>query len=241
MKVIKSVAPAISYICRDKINLLFAVIPVVIGIALFYSFGAAFYDWATAWGDQQVASLLEGSKWGTFINILFKGLLWAIILFSMNFTFVLLVSLIASPFNDLISRRVEKLASNIRPDSMGSSLSEMLKNLVKTLVNETKKILLILFLATIAFLLNFIPVLMPLSILISAILLATQFIDYSWSRHDMSFRDCIHDIRKNIFSYAIAGSAFMVLMSIPIVNLFMLPFGVSYFTTLWVNNKELSV
>ena len=85
---------------------------------------------------------------------------------------------------------------------------------------------------------GYIPILTPISILITVLLLAMGFIDYSWSRHDISFSDCKIDLRRNFLSYAIGGGVFMVIVSVPIINIIVPSLATSYFTVLWIKNNE---
>jgi uncharacterized protein involved in cysteine biosynthesis len=64
------------------------------------------------------------------------------------------------------------------------------------------------------------------------------FVDYSWSRHNIKFKDCLKDIRGHIFGYSLGGVFFFVLVSIPIINLIVSPLATSYFTLLWLENNE---
>ena len=78
-----------------------------------------------------------------------KGLFFILFGGLANYTFVLVVSLFASPFNDMIVDRVLKKQQGEEP-SLELSFKETLKRLPKTLMNETKKISLIVVLSIIS-------------------------------------------------------------------------------------------
>ena len=85
---------------------------------------------------------------------------------------------------------------------------------------------------------SFFGILAPISILIFSILMAVGFLDYSWSRKDLKFKDCLKDLKGSIFIYTLSGGMFLLLVTVPIVNLFVLPFGVVYFTVLFTMNSK---
>ena len=238
MEFIKAFKTSFGIFFKDKKIILFSLVPVFIGIALYYFIGNWFISEALLLSKTWVASKIQIGFLGKIIYYLLVGVMTVATYFIVNWTFVLFVSLIASPFNDIISERAEKALLNKPPLEMDESFSLMLKKITFIIFNELKKISLILFLTFVALVLGFIPFLSPLSIIVSAFLLAVGFIDYSWSRHDLKFRDCIKLARKSFISYSLSGGIFLVLIAIPVLNLFILPFAVVYYTVLFTK-KEL--
>ena len=85
----------------------------------------------------------------------------------------------------------------------------------------------------------FIPFLAPIGIFLSALLMSSTFLDYSWSRNDFPLKNCIKNLKDSAFIYAISGLFFMGLFTLPIINLFALPFGVVYYTLLFCGKREI--
>jgi CysZ protein len=172
---------------------------------------------------------------GKFLTAIF--ILFVFIL--MSWTFVLIVGIIAAPFNSMLSSRIEKkLTQKVLSEDKSQTLNELFHNLKQTFKTELKKLIVIVIFAIIAFVLNLFPLFYPVGMFLVAILFAVQFIDYSWSRHNMSFAACLGDTTKNIIPYSLSGFFFLILITIPILNALVPAFATSYFTVLWLNRQK---
>ncbi len=231
----KSFGEALRIMKSDKWIILFSMIPILIGIVLYYFLGQWLYVDVYEWGKQIIASKVE-SGWLSVLSGLFVGVLTVFFFFVINWTFVIAVSLFASPFNDLISSRTEKISKGQAPPDISDSISRMMKRMVHTFINEIKKVIFILLVTIIGFIFSFF--LPPISVVISALLLAISFVDYSWSRHNLHFRKCLSDVRGSFLPYTASGGLFLVLVGIPVVNLFALPYSVIYYTVLFSKNQK---
>ena len=212
--------------------------PIVIGTLIYLVFGNYIYGDLLDAGKSYIKERFSSGGLGEFLIWILIGLLTVAFYFVLSYTFVLVVSIFASPFNDLISSRVEHLLVEQKPVDITISFNRMMKSLMFTVINELKKIILILILNIIAFAMSFFGILAPISILIFSILMAVGFLDYSWSRKDLKFKDCLKDLKGSIFIYTLSGGMFLLLVTVPIVNLFVLPFGVVYFTVLFTMNSK---
>ena len=105
--------------------------------------------------------------------------------------------------------------------------------ILKVFYNELKKILFLIFFSFLAFSISFIPMLVPLSILLTGVVVGAGFIDYSWSRYQMNFKECLGQIKRIFIPFSIFGMIFSGAMAIPFVNLFFLPLGVVVFSVLF--------
>jgi len=59
---------------------------------------------------------------------------------------------------------------------------------------------------------------------------AINFLDYKWSRHDLSFGDCITEFKNNFLNFTLAGLIVVGLLSIPGINIISLPVLVVVFS-----------
>lgn len=230
--------PAVQMITKDKANFILAMIPVLIGLLIFIFFGKWIYTELATEGQKLIESYISEGVMGSIVYWLVSIILTVILYFIINFTFVLIVSLIASPFNDLLSSRIEKKYHHEKTPTFSESLTFLSGKLVATLFNEVKKISMIVVLSMIAFILSYIPILTPLSIFINALLLAVGFVDYTWARKNLTFGACFSDLRKNLFGYGFSGGFFFIIVSIPIINLIVPPLATSYYTLFWIKNNE---
>lgn len=234
---VSSFGESFSILRKDKIIFLFSLVPIFIGIVLYYFLGQMiftdFLDWINTWVSGKVSSDGLGSVIGWIVT----ATLTVVMYFVVSWTFVLIVSLVASPFNDIISNRTEKILDGKKPESLDKSMGRLLKRFAFTIVNEIKKISFILFMTVLAVVMNFIPILAPVSFILSALLLAIGFVDYSWSRHDLQFRSCVESTRRLFLGLILSGAVFMGLIAIPVVNLFALPYAVIYYTVFYSKNR----
>jgi len=230
--------PAIKAITGDKINFMLASIPVIIGSIIYFFAGKWVYSEFTTEGKKLIESHISEGAMGAVVYWIVSIIMTVLVTFIISYTFVLLVSLIASPFNDLLSARVERKVKGQTPYTMSESLSLISGKISAVLFNEVKKISLIIGLSSVALALNFIPILAPLSIFLNILILSAGFVDYTWSRKNLSSSACSTDLRKNMFGYALGGGFFFLLISIPFINLIVPPLATSYFTIFWIKNNE---
>lgn len=233
-----SFKPAVKAITGDKINISLASIPVLVGSVIYFFAGKWLYSEFTTEGKKLIESHISEGAMGVVVYWIVSIILTILVTFVISYTFVLLVSLIASPFNDLLSARIERKIKGEKPYSMSESLSLISDKFSAVFVNEVKKITLIITLSTLALALNFIPILAPLSIFLNILILSAGFVDYTWSRKNLSSKACSSDLRKNMFGYALGGGFFFLLISIPLINLVVPPLATSYFTIFWIKNNE---
>jgi len=196
------------------------------------------YGTVMAEGKALIDQYITGDTLSGIVYYLVAAIFTIMLYFLINWTFVLIISLISSPFNDMLSSRVEKIHRGQALDSFGESFTKIGSKFFSTIFNEIKKIIFIVVLSLISLVFGYIPLLTPLSVLITVLLLAIGFIDFSWSRHKLSFGSCFNDIRKHFLGYSFGGGFFFILISVPIVNLIVSPLATSYFTILWIKNNE---
>jgi CysZ protein len=241
MNIVATLGESLGVFKKDKWIAIFSMAPVLIGALLYFWFGSYLYGDLLDQGRAFIEQSVSSGGWSSFFYWLLVGILVIGFYFLLSWTFVLVVSGIASPFNDIVSNRVERVIQGKEAEEVNKSFDRLFKRLGKTLLNEAKKIGFIVLLNILAFALSFVGVLAPISMLISALLLAVGFLDYSWSRKSFTFSECLNDIRTSFFSYGIMGGVFLVLITIPGINLFILPFGVIYFTILHVKKYSTEI
>lgn len=231
-----SIKPSFGNIFKDKVNFILTLIPILIGIVLYYYLGSLIYENAMGAGQELIDRYVSKETWGAVFYYLAASVLTVMLFFLVNWTFVLVVTLIASPFNDILSARIEKKMKGEVNLELGPTFSRLISKLFFTLFNEIKKIAFIIFLSAVSFLFGYIPILAPIGVFIAILLLASEFLDYSWSRHDLKFKDCMGDLKSHVAGYSFGAAFFFMLVSVPLVNLIVPSLATSYFTTLWVKN-----
>jgi len=233
-----SFKPSVQNIFQDKVNFILAMIPIIIGIALYALLASWIYGSLMDQGSMWIKDFTGEGTTGGVLSFILATIFTVLLYFVVNWTFVLIVTVVASPFNDMLSKRTERKMKGLELESFASSFGTIGTTFFKTIFNEIKKITFIIVLSLIAFTLGYIPLLTPISLIITVLLLSVGFVDYSWSRHNIPFKMCFSDLKSNLLNYGFGGTFFFVLISIPVVNLIVSPWATSYFTMLWVKNNE---
>ncbi len=225
------------YIFKDPVNLVFTLIPVTLGIVI-YSYGFYhLYDFVMGWLKGYLEGMASSDSWWMGpVLFLIKVILTILCFFLVNWTFVLIVSAIASPFNDLISERIEKKIKGIKLDGIGSNFSKLFSRMFFTIFNELKKILFIGLLTLLALIFGYVPILTPFAFALTFLLVSIQFVDYTWARHNLPFRSCVSDVTKNIWHYLTAGALYFFFINIPLINLFIPALATAHYTQFYNKN-----
>lgn len=210
----------------DKKMILIALCPVLIGFVLYYTLGHYAFSEISTWGHGYINEKYPDQGW---VSTIFSGVLILLLGVIINWTFFIVVSVIASPFNDMLSSRVEVIYNLQKKES--DTLAQTFKRLPSILLNELKKIGVIVVLSTINIGVGFLfP---PITFVLGGLILGISFIDYSWSRHELKVSECIRDVKNGFLPYLLGGVCFMLLISIPLLNLFFLPLAVVFFTVIF--------
>ncbi|RLA64692.1 MAG: hypothetical protein DRQ88_07160 [Epsilonproteobacteria bacterium] len=226
------------FLFKDKWIFILSMIPVLIGSILYYFLGYWLYGDLLTKSKEWLTGYLSNTLGIEVFYWLIVALTTITLFFVINFTFVLLVSLIASPFNDMISSRTEKLLTGKTSEDFEKTFSATFKRYASIIFNEIKKVIFILTLTIFSLFIGLIPGGQIGTIIISAILLAIQFVDYSWSRKELGLGGCIKDLANNFLSYFLSGALMLVLIGVPIINLLALPFGVVFLTVIFVEKRK---
>lgn len=235
---LKSLPLSFRMIFKDPVNLFLAIIPTVLALSIYF---LAIYTIFRN-SDMVVVSLndfIPSSQAAGWVGKLLTAIMVIFTFLLMSWTFVLVVGILAAPFNSMLSSRIErKLAGKAMTASTSQTFSEIASKLGQTFKNELKKLIFLIVIGILAFLLNLFPLFYPIGLFLVATLLAVQFVDYSWSRHDLHFGNCFKDLVSNIIPYSIAGFLFLILITVPIINAFVPALATSYFTVLWLHRQN---
>lgn len=223
----------------DPVNILLVVIPSLISLSLYILGIMAVLNNSDVFYSFFKNNLYSSDSADFFTKIL-TALLVISIFFIMNWTFVLVIGIISCPFNSLLSHRVEQkiVLGQTMGEEQKKAMSEMKVSFIRTIKNEFKKMIFLAVMTGSVFIINFLPFFYPLGLMLVSLLLAIQFLDYSWSRHQLSFLDCMRDVLGNFITYTICGGIFLSLISIPLINAFVPPLATSFFTVLWLGRQK---
>lgn len=222
---------SLKFMFTDKKILALSFAPVFIGIVCYFFIGRYIFTDLNSLGSEYLKQHFQRTTWPSYI---FFTLLSVFFIFLLNWTFFILVSIISSPFNQFISSLVaDKYRVNVFVDN---SFLVQLKYLPKNLITEIVKMIFIFLFIFLSLVISFLfP---PLSFLITALVLALSFVDYSWSRNSFNLQMCFRDLSSNFLTYILGGSCFILLISIPFLNILFLPLAVVFFTVSHCEKKR---
>jgi CysZ protein len=181
--------------------------------------------------DLVMSRLPQGDAWYWLVLHYFMvAIAIVVVLMLVFFTFAVVGSLIASPFNDILSERTELLLTG-KENDQAFSFAAFVGDAGRTLLLESKKIGLFLAGMLVLLLLHIIPIvgsaLYPiLSVGWTIFFLVTEYTGYVFSRKRYDFSTQ----RKKVFRYTAVmfgfGAGLFCVLAIPFFQFFCIPLGV---------------
>ena len=228
------------FILKNPRLLRYILIPFFINTVVFslsVYFGLDFFN------DMVVERIPQGEAWYWallyYLLWVLAGLVTAVLVF---FTFTVVGNLIASPFNDLLSERTEETHRG-KAGEGSFSLRQFLRDALRTLIEESKKISLFVVGMILLLLLNLIPGLGTLlysilSLLFTIFFLAVEYTGYVFGRKQLPFREQRGFISKRKFLTFGFGAGVLCLLAIPFLQFFCIPVAVVGATLLCVEDDQ---
>jgi CysZ protein len=179
----------------------------------------------------------QGDAW---YWVIFSYFIWTVaVLLTMVlvfFGFTVTGSIIASPFNDILSEKTEEILTGI-PHEEPFVLRVFLKDGTRTVIDESKKVAVFVVLMLLLLPLNLFPggtlLYSALSVLLTVFFLTVEYTGYVFSRKHLTFKDQ----RRFIFSRKLLLTGFgvgvMAILAVPFLQFFTIPLGVVGATRLW--------
>ncbi|HLD74270.1 MAG TPA: EI24 domain-containing protein [Bdellovibrionota bacterium] len=177
----------------------------------------------------------------SFLYYLFYFIFFVVGLIISFFCTVIIGTLVASPFNDALSAQTLKLQGTFSRDN-AFSVSQVFKDVGFVFKNELQKIFFIVGIYLSLLLFNFVPLIgsglyVIINPLITFLLLSFEFVDYSFSRDKLSFKQKRRAIFSHFSLFLGFGAGVSCLFLIPGLQLIMIPSSVVGATLLYC--KEL--
>ncbi len=211
-------------------------IPALLNLVLFLGLGILF----VVLFPHMVALILpEGDTW--YLSIV-RAMVWVLgsvmvlLLFLVSFTAV--GTVIADPFNDLLSERVEEIKMGA-PLKTGGGIWPQMRRSARSALESLKFLAVYLLGSLLILLLGLLPAIGPaVSPILGAIwtflFLALEFGDYYLARHWIRFKERWGIVWKYRWASIGFGMGCSVLLMIPFLNLFLMPGAVTGGTLLWL-------
>lgn len=218
----------------------YVIVPLAVNILLF---GGLLWFGFDALGDliDWLLSYLPG--WLDFLRYLLWPLFVLTVLVVVFYSFSLIANLIASPFNSLLSERVELMLTDQRPQG-ASGIGGLVKASGQAVGSELRKLLYLILWSIPLLILFVIPginLVAPfLWMTFGAWMLALEYLDYPMGNRDLGFRQIKAEARRRLGLSLGFGAGILLLTSIPVLNFLAMPAGVVGATALWVDRIRTS-
>lgn len=195
----------------------------VFSLTIYYGLGF-FFDLVSRYVPQ-------GDSWYWFLlNYIIMALVIIVTLVLVFFTFTVIGSLLASPFNDILSERTEEMLTGQTSDEP-FVFKTFLKDSGRVLIVESKKISLFLTGMLLLLFLNILPVIgsllySVLSVAWTVFFLVIEFTGYIFSRKKLTFKEQRHVIFHDFSLMAGFGLGVFCILTIPFLQFLCIPLGV---------------
>ena len=213
----------------------FVIIPFIINLTLFTT--------ATWFATDKISTLITWMlsylpawlEWLSFVLWLLFGALGLLIIF---YTFTIVANFVGSPFNSLLSEKLEsELSGSLPPSSGRQSTFASIKD---ALLTELQKLGYLLMWIVPLFLLTFVPIvnlfLPVIWFIFGAWMLCIEYMDYPMGNHEIKFPIQREQLRQNRALALGFGTFIMMITAIPVLNFFAMPIAVTGATQLWVKH-----
>lgn len=228
----------------------FVVLPIAINIVVFaglFWLGAEYYQALLDWLLPRASEIDIGGWLGdalTVAVVILRWLLWPLFVLAgavvMFYTFTAVANLVGSPFNGMLSARVEHRATGHMPPEVAAG--GLVVETATAVTDELRKIGHFALLGAPLLLLFFIPVINVIAPLAWAVygawIIALEYSDYPLGNHGLRFADQRILIRRRRLLHLGLGAGLLAMTIIPVLNLLVMPTGVIAATLLRSDLRE---
>ena len=213
----------------------FVILPLLVNLVLFAALITLAVQQFSLLLDQLLSSM---PSWLGFLEFLIWPVFALLLVLTMFFTFTMLTSIIAAPFNGFLAEKVEAVVRGY-DSAPPFKWSELFAMIPRTMAREFRKLAYFAPRALALLVLSFIPVVnilaTPLWVLFGVWMMAIQFADYPADNNKLSWQDMLKWLRqKRLSSLGFGGVVYLGLM-IPFLNLVLMPAAVAGATVFWVH------
>jgi len=160
----------------------------------------------------------------SFLYWILMPLAVIVVVFSLFYFFSAVLMIIAGPLNGLLAERVETMQGYTIPEESIPSMT------VRTVGRELRKVAYYLPRYLGIFILGLIPLLQviaaPLWLWFGGWMMAVQYVDFSFDNHTKPFKDVRDAMSQDLFTVMGFGLLVALLLTIPVINLFIMPAAV---------------
>jgi CysZ protein len=215
---------------ESKTIKILVLIPLLITLTLYTGIG---YYLVTKVSDlirQQMIQWFGLPNLDNFLYYLLFLLFSFMMVFIINSTLIISLSIVSIPFNGLLAKKTKEiLQKNEAKLPQKISIKEIFYSKKSSFVRA----LVLAFLSLLLMALAIIPFLFILVFPLTCLLFSINFLDYTWEEYQLTTSEIINNIRENLLCYVISGILCLLLASVPIVNIIVIPGAVIFFSVLY--------
>lgn len=235
---VTAIPEAFRHLFKDPVNFILFLIPGILAVVIYIVAGTYALENGMALTKVVINKYILSQNANMFMYYVVSGLMAFLLFMLVSWTFVLMIGILSAPFNSVISSRIEKkIRGEVPTTNKSQGIKDVLASFGRTIFNEFKKLTVIIIATVLAMGLNFFPVLFPLALLLLTLIMSSQFLDYSWSRHDLGAGACFKDVMGHFFVNVFSGGMFLLLVSVPLINVLVPALATSYYTVLWTKRQ----
>ncbi|MHC4138748.1 MAG: EI24 domain-containing protein [Planctomycetota bacterium] len=211
---------ALKLIFINKSLLFWSALPLALTFILFIYGISQLQDWAISLLQDYVARLGfdPASLIGRFFMLSGKMILCMVA----ALTFIFTSSIVASPFNDILAERSERVTEIPLPPVT----KKMLKAHVKLIGIDLFKTATAFFAAVFAIVFCWVPIVNIFAFILAFLLVTFQYISYPQTRRSIGLRQGAKFLWHHIYACTGFGAIFMFLFAVPFLSSFILPLAV---------------
>jgi len=222
------------FIKNHPVLLKYIIVPFLIN---FIVLSLAVYWGLSFFNSTVIHYIPQGEAWYWIILSYFLWILAVLVtMVLVFFGFTVTGAIIASPFNDILSERTEEILTGT-PNDEPFVFKVFLKDALRTVMDESKKIIIFVVLMLLLLPLNLIPGgTLPYSVLsisLTIFFLVVEYTGYVFSRKHLTFRDQRRFIFSQKFLMLGFGTGIMGVLAVPFLQFLCIPLGVVGATQLW--------
>ncbi len=231
---------SILLIIRSPSLLTLVLVPLAINIGIYYLFWTTVANWLamlvqsiiSVWSASIPPSLhwiIPISEWS------FKILSWLLLLLTSVLTFTIVSSIVAAPFNEILSKQTERVIAKIKGISMPETHEIKFMQSIRL---ELKRTIVLVLGGILAFLIGIIPLMQIPALMIGALLISFEYFGIPISRRNHNLLKPAQFTFANFATSIGLGTFLLLLMAVPLASIVYIPLAVISATTLFADNYK---
>lgn len=228
-------------IAFSKECFMFVLIPIIVNVLVLSLGGYFTVHWILGYVEGVVTDIIPGWLSGILMWVL--GFILVICLGYVScMVFATIANIIASPFYGILAEKAETKIRGVPFVSQDDGIMDVIKDIPRILSRELRKQMFFIPRLLLCCIISLIPVINIVSpicwFLLFAWMAAIQYVDYGYDNHKISFQD----MRKELWQHRMGsfgfGSVISVLMTVPVLNIFIPPIAVCAGTKFYVEAQN---